>query len=82
LLTCFSNSSQIISTLDKEQRTAIFGQYDHLRIYGMDFFNQLEKHDFQVQKIAVKELYTKEEIEKYRLDETEILPLVQKSIDQ
>ena len=48
----------------------------------MDFFNQLEKHDFQVQKIAVKELYTKEEIERYRLDETEILPLVQKSIDQ
>ena len=70
------------SIVDKEERTAIFGQYDHLRIYGMDFFNQLEKHDFQVQKIAVKELYTKEEIERYRLDETEILPFVQKLIDQ
>lgn len=70
------------SIVDKEKRTEIFGQYDHLRIYGMDFFDKLKNHDFLVQKIAVSELYNKEEIERYRLDKTEILPFVQKSIDK
>lgn len=63
---------------NKKERTKIFGQYDHVRIYGMDFFEKLRSIGFEV----VEEMYSKkilpEEIEKYRLAKEEIIPICYK----
>lgn len=40
---------------DPNERTRIFGQYDHRRIYGRDFDNRLQKAGFRVERIAYKE---------------------------
>ena len=61
---------------DPKKRTAIFGQYDHVRIYGRDYFNKLRAVGFDVKEVD----YTKELspvlIERYRLAKGEILPVV------
>jgi SAM-dependent methyltransferase len=36
------------SITDKKERTRIFGQYDHVRIYGIDYYSRLEKTGFDV----------------------------------
>lgn len=67
--------------VDPEERARIFGQYDHVRIYGMDYFDLLASIGFQV----IKEDYTaglsRDEIEKYRLPAGELLPIVIKPKD-
>ena len=40
---------------DPKERTRIFGQYDHRRIYGRDFDNRLREAGFRVERIAYKE---------------------------
>ena len=67
------------SITNAEERTKIFGQYDHLRIYGMDYFDKLAQAGFVVKTMAVKQQFSEKEIEKYRLDRNEILPVVFKS---
>ena len=37
-----------LSITDKKERERIFGQHDHLRIYGDDFFNMLQEAGFEV----------------------------------
>ena len=32
---------------DQRERTRIFGQYDHLRVYGMDYFKKLSSVGFE-----------------------------------
>ena len=39
------------SITDKLERNKIFGQYDHVRVYGKDYFNKLEDTGFKVQQI-------------------------------
>ena len=36
---------------DKEVRSKLFGQYDHLRMYGLDYFKKLKKVGFNVKNI-------------------------------
>ena len=63
---------------DKKERARIFGQYDHVRIYGRDYFQKLRDVGF----VVLEEDYTKklshEDIHKYRLAQGEIIPLVKK----
>lgn len=66
------------SITDPEERSRIFGQYDHVRIYGMDYFEKLKKCGFEVVKENYIDRFSKEEIDKYRLDKEEILPVVKK----
>lgn len=63
---------------DKKERTKIFGQYDHVRIYGRDYFEKLRTIGFKVEEIDYTALLTHEEIEKYRLAKGEVIPLVRK----
>ena len=35
----------------KEDRIRVFGQYDHLRVYGLDYFKKLKAVGFCVDKI-------------------------------
>jgi SAM-dependent methyltransferase len=60
---------------DQKERAKIFGQYDHVRIYGRDYFDKLRSIGFTV----VEEDYTNkiapELVEKYCLAKGEIIPV-------
>ncbi|PIB29793.1 class I SAM-dependent methyltransferase [Maribacter sp. 4G9] len=66
------------SIIDKRERAKIFGQYDHVRIYGRDYFEKLRSIGFKVEEINMTSKMAQEEIEKYRLANGEIIPLVKK----
>jgi SAM-dependent methyltransferase len=63
------------SITDEKERAAIFGQYDHVRVYGRDYFDKLRTIGFTV----VEEDYTKkispELVKKYCLAPGEIIPV-------
>nr|WP_218846923.1 class I SAM-dependent methyltransferase [Winogradskyella forsetii] len=63
---------------DKKERARIFGQYDHVRIYGRDYFDKLRSIGFKVEEIDYTSILSNEDIDKYRLAEGEIIPVVYK----
>ncbi|WP_108113568.1 class I SAM-dependent methyltransferase [Kordia periserrulae] len=63
------------SVTDKKERTKIFGQYDHVRVYGLDFFDKLRNVGFTVKEEDYTANFTPEEIERYCLMEGEIIPV-------
>ena len=63
---------------DKAERAKIFGQYDHVRIYGRDYFNKLRSIGFKVEEVNYTTNLTEKNIDKYRLAKGEIIPLVRK----
>lgn len=63
---------------DKKERAKIFGQYDHVRIYGRDYFEKLREIGFQVDEVDYTTTLSKEAITKYCLAKGEIIPLVRK----
>jgi len=63
---------------DKKERAKIFGQYDHVRIYGRDYFDKLRSMGFTVEEVDYTSVLPKEDVEKYRLAKGEIIPLVRK----
>ena len=66
------------SITDKKERAKIFGQYDHVRIYGRDYFDRLKEAGFIVKAVDYTATMTDAEIEKYRLAKGELIPLVSK----
>ena len=60
---------------DIKKRNELFGQYDHLRIYGADFFDKIKNHGFKVNRIRYCDNLSKDEIKKYGLIEDEIIPV-------
>lgn len=66
------------SIIDKKQRTEIFGQYDHVRVYGRDYFDRLRNVGFQVEEVDYTLQFTTEEIKKYCLAQGEIIPICRK----
>ena len=52
---------------NNEERTRIFGQYDHRRIYGRDYAARLGKAGFEVYDIPYKEEFPHKEQELYAL---------------
>ncbi|MDC6384332.1 SAM-dependent methyltransferase [Flagellimonas taeanensis] len=63
---------------DKKERAKIFGQYDHVRIYGRDYFDKLRSVGFTVEEVDYTSVLPKEAVERYRLAKGEIIPLVRK----
>ena len=39
------------SITDPNERAKIFGQYDHVRVYGLDYFEKLRLNGFKVEEI-------------------------------
>ena len=66
------------SITDKKERAKIFGQYDHVRIYGMDYFDKLRTVGFAVEAIDLTSSIPQELVEKYRLAKGELIPFVKK----
>ncbi|MBS3992911.1 MAG: class I SAM-dependent methyltransferase [Bacteroidetes bacterium] len=60
------------------ERAKHFGQYDHVRIYGLDYFNRLENVGFKVTPINLSLSFSKKEINQFRLTENELLPYCEK----
>ena len=72
--TTFSDNAIV----DQKERAKIFGQYDHVRIYGRDYFQKLRNIGFTV----IEENYTtkisSELVKKYCLADGEIIPVCYK----
>lgn len=64
------------SITDPKERQRIFGQYDHVRVYGRDYFDKLRNCGFTVKEIDYTAKLSEKEIDKYRLAKGEILPIV------
>jgi SAM-dependent methyltransferase len=66
------------SITDPDERSKIFGQYDHVRIYGMDYFDKLTDVGFIVQAIDYTSELDDKTLDKYRLEKGELIPVVYK----
>ena len=66
------------SVTDPKERATIFGQYDHVRVYGRDYFDKLREIGFNVTAIDYTKKLTKKEIDKYRLAQGELIPVCRK----
>ncbi len=67
------------SITDKKERAKIFGQYDHVRIYGLDYFTKLRSIGFKVEEVNYSQKISSELSSRYRLMEGELLPVVFKN---
>ena len=63
---------------DRKERAKLFGQYDHVRVYGRDYFDKLRSIGFKVDEVDYTKKITLEKIEKYCLMRNEILPVCYK----
>ena len=63
---------------DPKERAQVFGQYDHVRIYGKDYQERLEQIGFQVKMLAYAEQLTSEEQTRYAVPANEIIPICTK----
>ena len=66
------------SITDRKERARIFGQYDHVRVYGRDYFEKLRSIGFKVDEVDYTSMLSKEDVEKYCLAKGEIIPVVGK----
>lgn len=63
---------------DRKERANIFGQYDHVRIYGRDYFDKLRSIGFKVDEVDYTSNLSEKDITKYCLAKGEIIPVVYK----
>lgn len=63
------------SITEPEERAKEFGQYDHVRIYGKDYFERLRKAGFTVDEVNYSAGIDSELSDRYRLAPGEILPV-------
>jgi len=63
------------SITNPKERRKHFGQYDHVRIYGRDYFDRLRAVGFDVNEMNYSQKLDARTIEKYRLAQGEILPV-------
>ena len=67
------------SITDPKERAKIFGQYDHVRVYGRDYFDKLRSVGFKVEEVNYSQKISAELSRRYRLMEGELLPVVFKN---
>ena len=62
---------------DQRERTRIFGQYDHVRVYGQDYYSRLEKVGFKATAVDFIKEISATEVKRFALP-TERIPVVTK----
>lgn len=67
------------SITDPKERARIFGQYDHVRVYGRDYFDKLRSVGFIVEEVDLTSEMDAALVERYRLAKGEIIPVVRKA---
>jgi SAM-dependent methyltransferase len=63
---------------DPKERAKIFGQYDHVRVYGRDYFEKLRSIGFEVEEVDLTSKLDPQLVDKYRLAKGEIIPVARK----
>jgi len=63
---------------DQKERAKIFGQYDHVRVYGQDYFDKLRSIGFQVEEVDFTSKLFFDEVTRFCLAKGEIIPVVRK----
>ena len=63
---------------DPKERQKHFGQYDHVRWYGMDYFDRLKSVGFDAEANFYSQKFSDADIKKFGLNKNEILPIVRK----
>lgn len=63
---------------DKKERTRIFGQYDHVRVYGKDYYTRLNTVGFESKGITFINTMSIEEIDRFGLPQKERIPVAVK----
>ncbi|MFB9054487.1 class I SAM-dependent methyltransferase [Formosa undariae] len=66
------------SITDKKERAKIFGQYDHVRIYGQDYFDKLRSIGFKVEEVDYTKTLSEDDITRFCLAKGEVIPVVYK----
>ena len=66
------------SITDPKERQKHFGQYDHVRWYGMDYFDRLKSVGFDAEANFHSQKFSEEDIKRFGLNKNEILPVVRK----
>ncbi|AWM14051.1 SAM-dependent methyltransferase [Flavobacterium sediminis] len=64
------------SITDPKERAKIFGQYDHVRVYGRDYFDKLRSIGFKVNEVDYTAKLSPEQVDRYCLAKGEIIPVV------
>lgn len=65
---------------DPKERQKHFGQYDHVRWYGMDYFDRLRSVGFQTEINFYSQKFSESDTKKFGLNRNEILPVVSKPV--
>ncbi len=73
-------SYEDFSITDPKERQKHFGQYDHVRWYGMDYFDRLKSVGFETEINFYSQKFSEAEIKRFGLNKNEILPVVRKAI--
>jgi len=63
---------------DPKERQKHFGQYDHVRWYGMDYFDRLKSVGFEAEANFYSQKFSDADIKRFGLNKNEILPIVRK----
>ena len=63
---------------DEKERTRIFGQYDHVRVYGKDYYTRLNTVGFESKGITFINTMSIEEIDRFGLPQKERIPVAVK----
>jgi predicted SAM-dependent methyltransferase len=58
---------------DAEERTRLFGQYDHRRVYGTDYDQRLANAGFRVARIAYNERLSAEQRQLYAIGSDDLV---------
>lgn len=74
-----SESFEDSSVTTEEAREEVFGQSDHVRIYGTDYVTRLQESGLTVETLLPEAVVATEEIERFALDPSEPLFVCQKT---
>lgn len=64
--------------VDRKERARIFGQYDHVRVYGRDYFDKLRSVGFEVNEVDYTSTLNPDLLKRYCLAKGEIIPVCTK----
>ena len=72
------NTFEDLSIKSKIQREKYFGQYDHVREYGLDFKDRVEQAGFKVEMINYSKKISQDLVTKYGLMKDDLIPIGKK----
>ena len=72
------NTFEDLSIKSKIQREKYFGQYDHVREYGLDFKDRVEEAGFEVEMINYSTKISQDLVIKYGLMKDDLIPIGKK----